>query len=144
MKKENVIQLLEKEGYAPRINPNTNDTIYAKSFQMMLNDFTYIEAGNPESGIKWLTLEGSGVEYCWAKVTVIRTKANIVARLHKSSYDEDPLEIGKSYGGSQEYSVLDADGELIAGFDSAVYATLFNRANVTAEEATGLSFADVK
>lgn len=144
MKKENVIQYLEKEGFAPRINPNTNDTIYAKSYQMQLNDFTYNESGNAESGIKWLKLEGSGVEYCWAKVTIIKTDADTVARLHKSSYDEDPLEIGKSYGGSLEYSVLDADGELIAGFDSTVYATLFNRANVTAEEATGLSFADLK
>lgn len=144
MQKEKLIAYLEESGFTAKVNPNTNDTFYAKSEILELRDFTYNDKGNPESGIKWQKEGSSDKESCYVQATVVRTKANIPARLHKSSYDEMPLEIGSSYAGQIELRVLDADGEVYPNFDSRTYNTIFNRAEVTVADALGLSFEGLK
>lgn len=140
MQKEKLIAYLEENGFTAKVNPNTNDTFYAKSQLMELRDFTYNEKGNPESGIKWQKEGSSNTESCYAQVTIVETGARTAARLHKSSYDELPLEVGNSYAGQVELRILDADGELYPDFKSRSYNTIFNREDVTTEAALGLSF----
>ena len=144
MQKEKLIAYLEESGFTAKVNPNTNDTFYAKPEILELRDFTYNDKGKPESGIKWQKEGSSDKESCYVKVTIARTKKDTTARLHKSSYDEMPLEIGNSYAGQVELRILDADGELYPDFKSRSYNTIFNREDVTTEDALGLSFESLE
>lgn len=144
MQKEKIIAYLESEGFTAKVNPNTNDTFYAKSELMELVDFTYNEKGKPDSGIKWQKEGSSDKESCYVQAIIVRTNKKVPARLHKSSYDELPLEVGTSYAGQVELRILDADGELYPDFKSRSYNTIFNREDVTTEDALGLSFESLE
>lgn len=122
-----VIANLENRGYEKSINPNSKQIQMRKNCQLKVDKFLSVDE---EGAIKWSTREGSDVEFtlvnCYVVHNGVATDYDCKARLHKASWEQNPVEMGRTYSACVTNTVTERGTNTLNSAHDNGYFTLFS------------------
>ena len=124
---------LENRGYEKSINPNTKQINMRKNCQLKLDKFLSL---NEDGSIKWSTRQGSDVEFtlvnCYVVNNGVATDFDCKATLHKTSWEQNAVEIGKTYSGCITNTITERGTNALNPAHENGYFTLFSSVGTAA------------
>ena len=117
------IASLENRGYSKHINPKTKQIHMRKNCQLKVIKFMSL---NEDGSIKWTTRNGSDTEITLVKCSLKGNDAFVrEATLNKASWEQNPIEIGGTYGANVQCTVTEKGTNALNPNVNDNYFTLF-------------------